>query len=237
MRMHSQFVCKQGQLSSRLTRRVQRLQMDFEETQDTKTTSILPSVVISAAAGAQATSSSADKRGNTTVLQYLQHHRHRAEQERQSHHAIYLQQVERFQGYLKLLADPNRSPERGELYLSECFRHVLASGLIIDNAYFMRVLENLESEDFEKTATVNLLAACCVSFNIDLRLYWAHIKQQGFNCLVPVPQTDEARSWEDWAPWNGVKLEELAPSLPVSPTTAADDISDVHDAKVTEGPR
>merc|ERR1719359_1433545 len=44
-RMHSQFVRKQAQLSARLTRRVQRLQMDFEETQVTKVTSILPSVI------------------------------------------------------------------------------------------------------------------------------------------------------------------------------------------------
>jgi hypothetical protein len=213
-RMHSQFVRKQAQLSARLTRRVQRLQMDFEETQDTKVTSILPSVIATSKAakrGSAPAAANANSDRAETVLQYLQHHRHRAEQQRQSHHASYLQQVERFQGYLKLLADPNRNPDRGELYLSECFRHVLAAGLVMDNAFFIRVLHNLEAEDFDKTATVNLLAACCVSFNIDLRQYWAHLNQRGLSCLTPRPQRNEARSWEDWAPWNGVKLEQLLP--------------------------
>lgn len=211
VRMHTQFVRKQGQLSARLTRRVQRLQMDFEETQDTKINSILPSVVAWEGSKRPSCASNAG-RGGGTVLQYLQNHRHKAEQERQGHHAIYLQQVESFQGYLKLLADPNRSPERGELYLSECFRHVLAAGLITDNAFFTRVLHNLEPEDFEKTATVNLLAACCVSFSIDLRQYWEHLTQRSIKCLAPVPQTDEAKTWEDWAPWNGVRLDELVPT-------------------------
>jgi len=218
-RMHTQFLRKQGQLSTRLQRRVQRLQMDFQETQDTKVGSILPSVVVceaSAPSSVTPRSSSAGVGGASndrgeTVLHYLQHHRHRAERQRQSHHAIYLQQVERFQGYLRLLADPNRSPERGELYLSECFRHVLSAGLIIDTTYFIRTLCNLDAEDFEKTPTVNLLAACCVAFNIDLREYWAHLQERGLAYLTPQPQTNEARSWEDWAPWNGVRLEQLLP--------------------------
>ena len=32
-------------------------------------------------------------------------------------------QVERIQHFTHLLADPNREPERGEVYLSQCFRH------------------------------------------------------------------------------------------------------------------
>ena len=32
-------------------------------------------------------------------------------------------QVERIQHFTHLLADPNREPERGEVYLSPCFRH------------------------------------------------------------------------------------------------------------------
>lgn len=243
LRMHAQFVRKQGQLSARLTRRVQRLQMDYQETQDTKVGSILPSVVAweGAKSGRGETRSSPSeapvKDGNAaggvrgdTVFEYLQHHRHRAEQERQSHHSIYLQQVERFQGYLKLLADPNRIPDRGELYLSDAFRHVLAAGLIIDNAYFIRALRYLEAEDFEKTATVNLLAACCVSFSIDLRQYWAHLKRHGVTRFAPQPQVNEARSWEDWAPWNGVRLEHLLPSPTGSPAVPSGEeiLSDEH---------
>ena len=33
-------------------------------------------------------------------------------------------QVEKIQHFTHLLADPNREAERGEVYLSQCFRHV-----------------------------------------------------------------------------------------------------------------
>lgn len=231
VRMHSQFVRKQGQLSARLTRRVQRLQMDFQETQDNKVGSILPSVVAWDGAKSSRASSPAPgglRKGSSdrgdTVLQYLQHHRHKAEHERQSHHSVYLQQVERFQAYLRLLADPNRNPDRGELYLSECFRHVLAAGLIIDNRYFIRCLRNLEADDFEKTPTVNLLAACCVAFDIDLRTYWEHLRKRGLSCFTPRPQKHEARSWEDWAPWDGVRLDSADPQVASSNVARGDSI-------------
>ena len=54
--------------------------------------------------------------------------------------ALRVRQVEKIQRFQCLLADPNRVPERGEVYLSQCFRHVLAAGLAVDKRYFFRVL-------------------------------------------------------------------------------------------------
>jgi len=217
-RIHDQFLRQQGQLSTRLQGRVKRLQMDFQEIHDLKVNSILPDTVVqpretTKTAGDEARSGTAptvDVGG--TVLQYLKRHRHLVERDRRTHHAIYLQQVERFQGHLRLLADPNRTPERGEIYLSECFRHVLAAGLIVDDVYFFRTLRNLEPEDFEKIATVNLLAACCQAFDVDLHQYWAFVRDAELPRFVPRPCPDQVRSWEDWAPWNGVELERVLPA-------------------------
>jgi hypothetical protein len=225
-RMQVNFLKKQGQLSSRLQRRVKRLQMDFEEIHDMKVVSILPSVVTRE--GKQ----DATARGET-VLSYLKRHRHVAEKQRQSRHAIYLQQVERFQGYLRLLADPNRSPDRGEIYLSECFRHVLAAGLIVDDAYFFRVLDYLGPEDFEKVATVNLLAACCHSFEVDLRKYWAFLEERQFPLFKPRPRPDQVRSWEDWAPWAGV---DLVPSSDVGGEGGAEKVWDDSIVEICDDP-
>jgi hypothetical protein len=73
----------------------------------------------------------------------------------------------------------------------------------------------LEVEDFEKTPTVNLLAACCVAFDIDLRKYWDHLRKRGLSCFTPRPQKTEARSWEDWAPWDGVRLDSVHPQFDI----------------------
>jgi len=200
-RMHAQFVRKQGQLSGRLKRRVKRLQMDFEEIHDMKTSTILPSVVHQP----ETTPATRKSRGED-VLHFLKRHRYKAERERRSMHDIYMQQVDKFQGFLKLLADPNRVPDKAEIYLSECFRYVLAAGLIVDNTFFFRVLEQLDLEDFQKVGTVNLLAACVQSFDVGIRSYVLFLQDRGIPIHRPNPRPDLVRGWEDWAPWNGVDL-------------------------------
>jgi len=146
-----------------------------------------------------------------TVLQYLNGHRHTVEKTRQTQHAKYLQQVDKFQGHLRLLADPNRAPERGEVYITECFRHVLATGLVVDTTYFLRVIQNLEPEDLQRIATVNMLAACCDAFGVDLKRYWTFLRENALPQFKPRPCPDQVRSWEEWAPWNGVGLDALSP--------------------------
>ncbi|CAJ1397718.1 unnamed protein product [Effrenium voratum] len=108
-RFHENFVRRQGNLSDRLQRRVKRIQYDHEEIQNMKQQSILPSVTSNAS--------------HLSVLQYLKPHRSNVERKRQEAHSIYMRQVEKIQQHQRLLADPNREPERGEIYLSQCFRH------------------------------------------------------------------------------------------------------------------
>ncbi|CAE6937182.1 unnamed protein product [Symbiodinium natans] len=139
---HSAFVRRQGSLSERLQRRVKRLQYDHTEIQQMKEQSILPSVI----GQPQSNSESA----NLSVLHFLKPHRVHVERRRQEAHSIYMAQVEKIQHYQRLLADPNRDPDRGEVYLSRCFRYVLSAGLAVDAAYFFRVLAQMEREDFEK---------------------------------------------------------------------------------------
>lgn len=217
-RIHKRFLQKQGQLSARLQGRVRRLQLDFQEIHDMKVSSILPDAVTAGSSGSNGhrldTVVAVDDLGKATpsvaggtVLQYLSGHRHAVERTRQTQQSMYMQQVESFQHHVRLLADPNRVPERGEVYLSECFRHVLAAGLIVDTTYFIRVVQNLEKEDLQRTATVNMLAACCDAFDVDLRRYWAFLRDRSFPLLVPKGCPEQVRSWEDWAPWNGVTLE------------------------------
>merc|ERR1712241_1287772 len=55
-----------------------------------------------------------------------------------------------------------------------------------------------------------MLAACCDAFRVDLRQYWAFIENGDLPCLAPRPCPDQVRTWEDWAPWNGVELQEAA---------------------------
>jgi hypothetical protein len=206
-RMGADFLRKQGQLSVRLTRRMKRLQTDYQEVHEMKVGTILPSVVHGEAVG-------------TDVQRFLQRHRHKAERARRYHRDIHTQQVERFQGYVRLLSDPNRQPERGEIYLTECFRHVLSAGLIVDNEYFFRVLLNLEPEDFELAATVNMLAACCSSFEIDLTKYRNFLKDFDLPSFRPRSRADKVRNWEEWKAWQGVDLEKV--SLTDPPVTSSE---------------
>mmetsp|Transcript_32070 Transcript_32070/g.70145 ORF Transcript_32070/g.70145 Transcript_32070/m.70145 type:complete len:854 (-) Transcript_32070:48-2609(-) len=225
-RMHAQFLRKKGLLNLRLQRRVERLRIDFEEIHDLKVGSILPSVVTRGGADShtKATGRPSSSRGSPdNVLQYLAGHRKLTERARLGHHSAYLSQVERFEGCLQRLADPNRAPDRGEIYLGECFRHVLAAGLIVDNVYFFRVLMRLEAEDYERVPTVNLIAACCEAFDVDLRLYWSFLEGCGLPRLAPRARPDQVRSWEDWAPWRGVDLQE--PSDLTRP--CADDVQEM----------
>jgi hypothetical protein len=170
--------------------------------------SILPSVV--AAATSRNTlepQPKAKSRRADTVLHFLRQHRHLAEKERQSHHSQYLQQVESFQTFLKRISDPNRAPDRGEAYLSESFRYVLSAGMLVDEHYFFRVLQFLQDSDFESTPTVNMLAACCASFDIDLNRYWAFLRSKEIPMFVPRARSNLSRPWEDWEVWNGVNIE------------------------------
>lgn len=194
-RMHDSFLRKQGQLSTRLQRRVKRLQLDYQEIQERKVSHIMPSPALDGG-----------------VLDYLQQKRHLVERERRSRHTKYLQQVDRFQQHLRRLADPNRSLDRGEVYLSECFRHVLSAGLVVDSEFFLRTLSNLEPDDFQRPHTVNLLAACCHSFDVDLRLYWGFLLEKGLPCLSPKPCPEKVRRWQDWEPWCGFDLQDLMES-------------------------
>jgi hypothetical protein len=208
-RLEVRFLQKKAQLSARLQRRVERLRKDHEETHDTKVNSILPSVVASATSrNTVEPQPKAKPRRADTVLHYLRHHRHLAEKERQSHHSIYLQQVETFQTFLKRISDPNRAPDRGEAYLSEAFRYVLSAGMVVDEHYFFRVMQFLQDSDFESTPTVNMLAACCASFDIDLNRYTAYLRSKEIPMYVPRARSNLTRPWEDWEVWNGVKIEQ-----------------------------
>ncbi|CAE8673957.1 unnamed protein product [Polarella glacialis] len=204
-KMHDDFLRRQGKLSERLQRRVKRIQIDHDEIRDMKVRSILPSTV---------TAPSDGKPGDKTqtyasVLHYLKPHRYAVERDRQGKHSIYLRQVERFESHLRRLADPNRQPERGETYISQCFRHVLSAGLIVDNAYFFRVLSEMEPEDFEKAPTVNFVVACCDAFEVRARDYISFLNEWGFACMVPRPRRQAASILEDGAPWDGVVLSPL----------------------------
>ncbi|CAE7547147.1 unnamed protein product, partial [Symbiodinium pilosum] len=223
-RFHTAFVRRQGNLSERLQRRVKRIQYDHTEIQQMKEQSILPSVI----GQPQSTSENAT---NLSVLHYLKPHRVHVERKRQEAHSIYMAQVEKIQHYQRLLADPNREPERGEVYLSRCFRHVLAAGLAVDTAYFFRVLCQMEPEDFEKTYTVNFLAACCDAFSISTRDYFSFLGLRGLPCMSPKPGQTQALSYDETAAWDQLhiapaELEDLTgeawatplPLCPVLPT-------------------
>lgn len=213
--MQDDFLRRKGHLSVHLQWRVKRLQLDHQEIYEMKARTVLPSPVagnlpsLTAAqkepgGNSAAAAASAPKRG--TVLQYLRPHRQLVEHDRRLQHAAYLKQVESFQGYLRLLADPNRPAERGEVYLSRSFKYVLAGGLLVDEEYFFRVLDHMEPEDFEKVPTVNLVAACCVAFGVNIQRYW------GFLETKPAPKFQPAASGKErelieYAPWNGVKIE------------------------------
>lgn len=47
-------------------------------------------------------------------------------------------------------------------------------------------------EDLEKTATINMLAACCDAFDVDLRRYWSHMEARGLPKYVPHPCPEQA---------------------------------------------
>ena len=36
----------------------------------------------------------------------------------------------------------------------------------------------LQAEDFERVATVNMIAACCEAFEVDLRRYWDFLEEK-----------------------------------------------------------
>jgi len=226
-RVRKLFLRKQGTLSARLLWRVHRIQEDADQLREVKVSSILPSTVakeaVAATARRKATPRSARMPTATapaavqqeqqttadvphTVLHFLKQHRRLAEKERRRQDEVYLKQVEHFQTYLRLIADPNRPPERGELFLSDCFRHVLSAGLLVDETYFFRVLGKLEHEDFERAPTLNLIAACCHVFEIDLGKYcnFLSVRQLPGHSLRPRP--DKVKSWEDWAPWAGMEV-------------------------------
>ncbi|CAJ1438357.1 unnamed protein product [Effrenium voratum] len=207
-RFHENFVRRQGNLSDRLQRRVKRIQYDHEEIQNMKQQSILPSVTSNAS--------------HLSVLQYLKPHRSNVERKRQEAHSIYMRQVEKIQQHQRLLADPNREPERGEIYLSQCFRHVLGAGLAVDKGFFFRVLRHMGPEDFQKTHTVNFLAACCDAFSIPTRDYMDFLQCHGFPLLAPKLCSGK-HTGDDTAAWSEVELEtcrdERAVPFPVLPTS------------------
>lgn len=220
-RMHALFLRKKGQLSQRLQTQIQRLRTDFEEIHEIKVGTILPSAVRGTGQPwAPATDASRDPPTGKSVLSFLKRHRRLAERERQVHHAWYLQQVEMFHFYLRLLADPIRPPNRGELYLSGCFKHVLAGGLLVDNDFFLRALSHMEKEDFEQVFTVNMLAACCDAFGVSTNLYKAFLHSRGFPFYAPRRGHERAPAWEGVAAWEGVRLE-LVPDEGVPAAEAA----------------
>lgn len=156
---------KKASLSEQLLDRVDRMVKDREETHETKMVSIMPSRVIGEKAVAAAG-------------KFLRRHRLSAEHQRKSHHVVYMAQVEEFSKYLRLLSDPERPPIRGEVYLSEAFRHVLNAGMVVDEQYFFRVLDLLDVEDFEAAHTVNLILAGLVAFGVKLPDYLGYLKER-----------------------------------------------------------
>mmetsp|Transcript_5197 Transcript_5197/g.12512 ORF Transcript_5197/g.12512 Transcript_5197/m.12512 type:complete len:688 (-) Transcript_5197:66-2129(-) len=221
-RVRKHFLRKQGTLSARLVWRVHRIQEDADQLREVKVSSILPSTVAKEVVAVSARSS-ASPRGTKkatvtaegspdqadvphTVLHFLKQHRRHAEKARKRQDEMYLRQVEHFQTYLRLIADPNRPPERGELYLSDCFRYVLSAGLLVDETYFFRVLARLEREDFERAATLNLIAACCHVFDIDLGKYCSFLSARQLPGHSLRARPDKVKSWEDWAPWAGMEV-------------------------------
>lgn len=209
-RFHEAFLRRQGHLSDRLSRRVKRIQNDHCEIQSKKQQSILPCVV------------SENACAFLSVLHFLKPHRVHVERKRQDAHSIYMRQVERIQHFTHLLADPNREPERGEVYLSQCFRHVLAAGLAVDKCYFFRVLRNLQREDFQKVFTVNFLAACCDAFSIPVRDYVDYLKSHDLPLLAPKFATSSALPYDDTAAWDAVTLQPLKDSFVAGDATFSD---------------
>lgn len=210
-RMHDNFLRRRALLSERLQRWVKRIQIDHTEIHDSKVRSILPSVVRDH--NKTDTPRSGNKeRQYISALNYLKPHRSFVEKGRKGRDAIYRRQVELFEHYLRQLADPNRQPERGEVYLSQCFRHVLAAGLAVDRTFFFRVLRNLESFDFEDVSTVNLIAACCNAFSISLSWYKDFLEENTLPCFTPVAVNIPAKTWDDGHPWNGVTLVPMTSS-------------------------
>uniref|UniRef100_A0A7S1ADV6 Uncharacterized protein n=1 Tax=Noctiluca scintillans TaxID=2966 RepID=A0A7S1ADV6_NOCSC len=199
-RKHARFRQTQQLWSRRLQNRVSRLQLDAEEIHEAKMGTIVGSEVVKPKADLAVV--------GDTVLQYLRRHRQLAELQRRSQQAIYEQQVEEFEMYVSLVADPNRVPERGEVFLCDSFQHILAAGFIVDDTYFFRVLAHLHREDFERAHTVNFIAACCAAFGMDLKAYWAFLKARGLPLYAPRARPDDKKSWEDWAPWQGVELRD-----------------------------
>ncbi|CAK9044780.1 unnamed protein product [Durusdinium trenchii] len=208
-RLHDAFVQRQGLLSARLQRRVKRLRYDHCEIQSKKQQSILPCVISHLNDHLDETNGDKNTNAFLSVLSFLKPHRTVVEKQRREVHRIYLRQVEKIQHFQRLLADPNRCPERGEIYLSQCFRHVLLAGLAVDKSYFFRVLRHLEPEDFQEVFTVNFLAACCDAFAIPVRDYAEYLKLHGLPSFAPMTAPSHALPYDDTAAWDAVTLGPL----------------------------
>eukprot|EP00930_Biecheleria_cincta_P033320 TRINITY_DN23086_c0_g1_i1.p1 TRINITY_DN23086_c0_g1~~TRINITY_DN23086_c0_g1_i1.p1 ORF type:complete len:941 (-),score=175.45 TRINITY_DN23086_c0_g1_i1:101-2923(-) len=213
-RIRESFMRRQGHLSERLQRRVKRIQLDHLEIHDQKERSILPSVV----AGQKTEYQMSDKfkAQRTSVLQYLKPHRCVVEKQRKARHAIYLRQTERFEQHFRRLADPNRNPERGEIFVSQCFRHVLAAGLTVDKTFFFRVLLQMAPQDFQKAPTVNAVVACCDAFDIPSSEYMEFLERLGWPQMVPSMCKTQASFYDENSVWEGVEL------VPYTGQTSAD---------------
>lgn len=219
-RIRESFMRRQGHLSARLQRRVKRIQLDHLEIHDQKERSILPSVV----AGQKTEYQMSDKfkAQRTSVLQYLKPHRCVVERQRKARHAIYLRQTERFEQHFRRLADPNRNPERGEIFVSQCFRYVLAAGLTVDKTYFFRVLLQMDPEDFQKAPTVNAVAACCDAFDIPLKEYMEFLEGLDWPQMVPSMCKTQASFFDENSVWDGVELAPYAGSTSADQMAASD---------------
>lgn len=208
---------RQAHLSEMLRRRVKRIQLDHVEIHDQKERSILPSVVVGRNADYQMTEKI--KAQSISVLQYLKPHRCVVERQRKARHAVYLRQVERFEQHFRRLADPNRDAERGEIFVSQCFRHVLSAGLTVDKTYFFRVLLQMDPEDFQKAPTVNAVAACCDAFEIPLIEYMEFLERLDWPQMVPTMCKTPASFFDENSVWDGVEL------VPYTGQTCADEMS------------
>lgn len=203
-RMRLRFLRKQGSLNQELRSRVQRLQSDRGDALRSKMTTIVPSQSL----------------GGPSPSYFLLQHGRATELARQVMHVRYVSQVDGYHYYVWRLADPGRTPERGEMYLCDAFRIVLSAGLLVDSAFFFRALRFLEGQDLESPATVNLLAAFMEVFRVNSREYMSFLGARQVPIQAPLPRETSKTSYFLGLPWHGVTLgpleaePRLAPVLP-----------------------
>ncbi|CEM01802.1 unnamed protein product [Vitrella brassicaformis CCMP3155] len=120
---------------------------------------------------------------------------------RQRQRALFLlkRQKRRFDKVLHKLADTERNPTRGELFLSQACRYELAAGLHVDILFMGRCLRFLELGDCADPHVHRFLGALCWAFDINREALVVLLHAHLMSTRQQQPSTDLGGTHEDGA--------------------------------------